>query len=164
MRKMLVAAAALAIGIAGSGFSAYAGGGFSSKSFKGNYALVMLGTDDSLSGVCSAPPCTAALTGQVSSNGSGKISGGSVALNVGGVNCTGAVSNGSYAVNKDGTGTISLTITTNTACNTGSFPIGAFGLSVTLFNKGRQAALATNFTSPDGLVMSGTAASQKNIP
>jgi hypothetical protein len=165
MRKLLVGVGALVLGFACGVLPAHAGGAFSKKSFKGGYALALFGSDESLSGVCPAPPCAAALTGQISSNGKGLITGGSVNLNVGGVSCSGGVTQGSYVVANDGTGSINATINTTVSCtNSATFPIGTFNLSVTLSNAGKQAALATLFTLPDGLVMSGTASSQNRIP
>jgi hypothetical protein len=165
MRKLLVGVVALALGFACAVGPAHAGGAFSKKSFKGGYALVLSGTDESLSGVCPSPPCAAALTGQISTNGGGSITGGSVNLNVGGVSCSGEVTQGSYIVASDGTGSINTTINTNVTCtNSATFPIGSFNLSITLYNRGKQATLATLFTLPDGLVLAGTASSQNRIP
>lgn len=165
MRTMLVAAVGIAIAIASSGFSAHAGSGFSNKSFKGNYALRLNGSDLSQSSICTSPPCPVALTGQVSTDGKGAIKSGSLDLNDNGILCSGSFSNGSYQINKDGTGTLIALTGNSAACNNNlSFPLTAFSLNITLFNKGRQAMLATATTSPAGLVMSGTAASQGNIP
>ncbi len=165
MRKLLVGVVALSMGIACAVVPARAGGAFSKKSFKGGYALVMSGSDESLSNVCPSPPCAAALTAQITANGSGAITGGSVNLNVGGVTCSGEVTQGSYVVASDGTGSINTTINSNVSCtNSATFPIGTFNLSFTLYNGGKQSSLATLFTLPDGLVMAGTASSQNRIP
>jgi hypothetical protein len=162
--RMRLTAAAVAIGIGGFAVSAWAGGAFKNKSFKGNYAIAMSGSDVSQSGACAAPPCAVALTGQISSNGSGKVTSGSVQVNIDSIACTGTVAKSLYGINNDGTGMVQLTISSGSCTNSATFPIGTLNLTLTLFNSGRQATLATQFTSPDGLVMSGSAASQNNIP
>lgn len=165
MRKMLVAAAAVVIAVAGGGLSAHAGKGLSNKNFKGGYALSLNGSDLSQSSICTSPPCPVALTGQLSADGKGSITGGSVSLNDNGILCSGTFSNGSYQIGSDGTGTVLVLVGTASGCNNNlSFPMTAFSLTMTLFNQGRQASLATGTTSPAGLVMSGTAASQNKIP
>jgi hypothetical protein len=165
MRKLLVGVAVVALGVAGSGLSAHAGGAFSNKSFKGSYALVMSGSDVSQNSICSAPPCPVALTGQLTSNGKGTITGGSVNLNDNGVTCSGDFTNGLYSIVRDGTGISQISATTNTSCNNlSAFPLASLGLTITLYNGGKQATLATSGTSPAGLVMSGTASSQNRIP
>jgi hypothetical protein len=165
MRRLLVAVAAVAMGIAGAGFPAYAGGVFSNKSFKGNYALSLTGSDLSQSSICTAPPCPVALTGQLSTNGKGAITGGSLNLNDNGILCSGSFSNGSYSIQNDGTGSVLALVGNASGCNNNlAFPMTAFSLTVTLYNGGKQATIATGTTSPAGLVMSGSAASQNRIP
>jgi hypothetical protein len=164
MRKLLVGAVALGLGLAGSVFPAYAGE-FGNKSFKGSYAFTLSGSDISQTSICPAPPCPVALTGQMTSNGKGTITGGSINLNDNGIACSGDFSNGFYNIHKDGTGTSLIAVGTNTTCNNLlTFPMSSFGLTITLYNSGKQATIATTSTSPAGLVMTGTAATQNRIP
>jgi hypothetical protein len=165
MRKLSVGVVALVLGIAGSVLPAHAGGAFSNKSFKGNYAISLSGSDLSQSSICTSPPCPVALTGQLTSNGNGGISSGSISLNDNGVVCSGEFSNAFYSISKDGTGSSQIAVATNTNCNSLlTFPLASFGLTITLYNRGSQATLATSNTSPAGMVLSGSAASQNRIP
>jgi hypothetical protein len=153
------------LGIVGGAIPALAGGAFSNKSFKGSYAFSLSGSDLSESLICTSPPCPVVLTGQLSSDGKGAISSGSINLNDNGILCSGTFSNGSYSIQKDGTGTILALVGTSSVCNNNlSFPMTAFSLALTLYNSGKQATIATGTTSPAGLVMSGSAATQNKIP
>ncbi|HXW84435.1 MAG TPA: hypothetical protein VEJ86_08515 [Candidatus Binataceae bacterium] len=133
---------------------------FKNSDFKGDYALVLNGSDAS----CAGAPCPISITGQIDANGNGKITSGSISLNESGIGCTLVLSSSTYSFSKDGTGTITLTAgTDDIECATGESPLTTLGLTATLFDSGDQAVLASATTSPDKVVVAGTAASQNKL-
>jgi hypothetical protein len=163
MKRAAFSALIVAVAVVSFGARAMAGSGppFNQKNLKGDYALSLSGTDTS----CASIPCPVAITGQFTSDGKGGVTSGSLSISDGTQYCTAAFSSGSYSINKDGTGSIGVFVqSSGSQCTTGSLPITAFQLSLTLYKNGNQAALATISVTPDAVTLSGLASNQKKFP
>jgi len=129
---------------ANSGGIAFAGPGFTAKSFKGSYALGFSGTDLTIGPIAG--------TGVLSSDGKGNVKG-TQTIKDGATTCTESLG-GTYSVNPDGTGDGSVTVTGTTGSGICQDAVGnVITFSLVLWNSHGESKIKLSETSPNYVIL-----------